>query len=166
MRGSPQGRSSRPLSWATAQPIRLWRPRTRSTPPSPASCAASSGLKGLAGAVNLTSSPQITAGTVDGQPLLLVGLHATNTVQIDNGTGVRLCGNTGSVIVGLNLDDLYLRWSTANSAWTQQGCSRAIYGATDLASAFKICDAPNGQCINSSIARVREPTQARRLTTR
>lgn len=47
---------------------------------------------GSSGAVVITASPQIAAGTVVGQELILCGRHDVNTVSIANGTGLELNG--------------------------------------------------------------------------
>lgn len=98
------------------------------------------GIQSTAGAglVDLTSTPQITPGTVDSQLLILVGLHPTDTVQIDNGTGVRLCGNAGSIIIGQNASTLTARWNTTLSVWEQIGCVRDIFGSTTIGTSVRI----------------------------
>jgi len=52
---------------------------------------------GSPGAVNITANPQIsappTAGTRDGQRLILIGTHDTNTVLLEHGNGLNINGN-------------------------------------------------------------------------
>lgn len=64
-------------------------------------------VQGSGGAVDITANPQIAAGTASGQKLTLIGCSDTNTVKIEEGTGLRLNGSytmvNGSVIT-LNWD--------------------------------------------------------------
>lgn len=83
------------------------------------------GIQGASSPVDLTSTPQIVAGTRDGQLLVLSGTHDTFTVKIDNGNGVRLCGNTGSLIIGQSGQGAFLRWNSALAVWEQIGCPSA-----------------------------------------
>lgn len=59
-------------------------------------------IVGNGGPVTVTANPQITAGEVVGQELLLQGTSDANTVTIDTGTGLNLNGpctlRDGSVI--------------------------------------------------------------------
>ena len=106
------------------------------------------GIEGSGGAVNLTAVPQMVAG-VPYQEVELIGTHATNTVQLDQGDGVQLCEGVGSLIIGLNRAKPILRYNPTLTAWEQIGCiGREIYGATNLASAWKVCDTPGGNCTN------------------
>lgn len=47
-------------------------------------------VAGNGGAIDITSNPQIAAGTVVGQRLVLIGCHDTNTIKFENGTGLVL----------------------------------------------------------------------------
>jgi hypothetical protein len=107
------------------------------------------GIQSSGGAVDLTSNPQITtAGVVDGRVVELIGTHATNTVKLDNGTGLRLCGNTGSLVIGLNGEKPVFRYNTTLSVWEQIGCP-SLQGAfntgntivADLSRPLRISDA-------------------------
>ncbi len=67
-------------------------------------------VAGNGGAVNITANPQISAGSIIGQELRLVGRSATDTVQLDNGTGLSLNGTT---VLGLD-DVIDLFWDGSN----------------------------------------------------
>lgn len=69
-------------------------------------------IQGSGGAVTVTANPQIAAGTVDGQRLVLIGRSATNTVTIADGTGLSL---NGSWVGGLD-SMIALRWDGTNWA--------------------------------------------------
>lgn len=47
-------------------------------------------VEGDSGAVDITANPQISAGSRVGQTLILVGCDGTNTVKLDDGTGLDL----------------------------------------------------------------------------
>lgn len=49
-------------------------------------------IEGDGGAIDVTTNPQITAPTLVGQKLRIVGCHAVNTVQLDDGAGLSLRG--------------------------------------------------------------------------
>lgn len=49
-------------------------------------------VKGSGGPITVTANPQIEAGTIVGQELLLQGTDNTNTLTISNGTGLVLNG--------------------------------------------------------------------------
>lgn len=70
-------------------------------------------IEGSGGAVTVTANPQVAAGTVVGQTLLLIGRSAANTVTLANGTGLSLNGN----ITLTDDDNLYLYWD--GSAWSE-----------------------------------------------
>lgn len=72
-------------------------------------------VQGSPGAVDISASPQIAAGTADGQLLLLVGADDTKTVTLENGTGLK---QQGTVILGKNSSILY-SWDNAQSVWTE-----------------------------------------------
>ena len=85
------------------------------------------GIVGTAPAVNLTSNPNIAAGAYHGQRLTLKGTDATNTViiedeSVDTGSGVALCGHTGSVTLGLYGETLNLEWNADLSVWQEINC--------------------------------------------
>jgi len=70
-------------------------------------------IEGSGGAVDITANPQIQAGTIDGQEMLLCGRNNTNTVLFENGTGLAINGNAE-----LAADDcLTLSWDT--SVWVE-----------------------------------------------
>lgn len=69
-------------------------------------------IQGSGGPVTVTANPQVAAGTVDGQRLVLIGRSATNTVTIADGTGLSL---NGSWVGGLD-SVLVLRWDGTNWA--------------------------------------------------
>ena len=67
-------------------------------------------VAGSGGAVDISANPQIVAGSAVGQELILIGRDATNTVQLDDGTGLSL---NGSAILGLD-DVVGLIWDGTN----------------------------------------------------
>jgi len=75
-------------------------------------------VTGSGGAVDLTSDPQVLAGSFDGQPLVIVGTSDTDTVKLDNGTGLALVG-TASITLGKG-DSLALRWDLADTTWREE----------------------------------------------
>lgn len=50
-------------------------------------------IQGSGGAVDITANPQISAGTTVGQEVVLIGRSDTNTVTLDDGTGLSLNGS-------------------------------------------------------------------------
>lgn len=72
-------------------------------------------IAGNGGAVTVTANPQIAAGTVDGQELTLESTDATNTVTLNDGTGLIMngpwVGGLGSVIT--------YTWNTVS--WVEKG---------------------------------------------
>lgn len=54
-------------------------------------------VAGNAGAVDISANPQIAAGTNAGQRLMLVGRHDTNTIRLEDGTGLKLKGGSAEV---------------------------------------------------------------------
>lgn len=101
-------------------------PYTFGTPASPIQIVATSGIlltsdlaeqtlfiKGSGGAVNITASPQITAGTRVGQKLRLIAKDNTNTVQLDDGTGLDMAGPW----VGVNNSVIEFFWD--GSVWVE-----------------------------------------------
>lgn len=69
------------------------------------------------GNVNLTSSPQILAGAATGQLCEVIGTSNTNTVTLDDGTGLQLLIPGGSVMLKAQ-DHLFLRWD--GTVWQQR----------------------------------------------
>lgn len=67
-------------------------------------------IQGSGGPVDISASPQITAGTIAGQEMLLICCSNTNTVKFDNGNGLDL---NGSITMG-DGDALYLVWDGTN----------------------------------------------------
>jgi hypothetical protein len=50
-------------------------------------------VQGSGGAVDISANPQIAAGTIAGQRLLLRGCSDTNTVKLEDGTGIKINGD-------------------------------------------------------------------------
>lgn len=72
------------------------------------------------GLLDLTSNPQVAAGTVDGQLLTLIVISAgVNTVKLDTGTGLFLNAVAGSFTM-VQYDVLDLVWSVAASLWLER----------------------------------------------
>lgn len=64
-------------------------------------------------AINITANPQIAAGSIVGQQLIIIGRHDTGTLQLDDGTGLSL---NGPWIGGAD-DVIHLIWDGTN--WTE-----------------------------------------------
>jgi hypothetical protein len=73
-------------------------------------------VEGNGGAVTITSSPSISAGTYDGQELILEGCDITNTLTISGGSGVE---QATTMILGVGDKIAYL-WNAVASVWTEQ----------------------------------------------
>jgi hypothetical protein len=71
-------------------------------------------IGGLAGPVDITANPQISAGTAIGQRLTIIGTDDTNTVKLDDGTGLSL---NGSVILA-NHSVIRLIWD--GTVWAEE----------------------------------------------
>jgi hypothetical protein len=71
-------------------------------------------IQGSGGAVTVTASPQISAGSIIGQELMLDGVSDTNSVTFTNGSGLALNGN--AVLGSGNV--LTLFWN--GSVWQEQ----------------------------------------------
>lgn len=56
-------------------------------------------LQGSGGAVTITANPQISAGSLVGQRMVLIGRSATNTITLADGNGLSL---NGSIVLGLD----------------------------------------------------------------
>lgn len=72
---------------------------------------------GSGGAVDITANPQIVAGTTNGQKLKLISKSDTNTVKIDDGTGVALNGN----FTMKSKTVLNLVWVSTLAEWIEDG---------------------------------------------
>jgi hypothetical protein len=70
-------------------------------------------IKSNGGSVTVTANPQIVAGTILGQELILFGTDATDKVRLSNGTGLRLNGNC----ILSSGSSLYLVWN--GSVWAE-----------------------------------------------
>jgi hypothetical protein len=70
-------------------------------------------IEGSGGAVIVTANPQISAGSVVGDIMILVFRNTTNTVTLAHGTGLSLNGD----IVGEEDDVLMLLWDGTN--WSE-----------------------------------------------
>ena len=73
-------------------------------------------VQGSPGAVNITANPQIADGT-DGQILVLKGMHDTNTVTLDNGTGISL--TSGASFTLGNKDTITLIYDALDDEWIE-----------------------------------------------
>ena len=72
-------------------------------------------IVGSGGAVTVTASPQISVGSVAGQMLTLIGTSATNTVKLQDGTGLALNGPwTGGLSSSISLI-----WDSGASVWRE-----------------------------------------------
>jgi hypothetical protein len=67
-------------------------------------------IEGSGGAIDVSSNPQIAAGTSIGQTLELIGCSDTNTVLLEDGTGLKL---NGAWLAELD-SVIGLRWDGAN----------------------------------------------------
>jgi len=70
---------------------------------------------GDGGAVDITANPKVEVGSTDGQLLRLIGTSDTNTVKLDNGTGLLL---NGSCTLG-DRGCLTLLWDNGQSVWME-----------------------------------------------
>lgn len=73
-------------------------------------------VQGSGGAVTVTASPRIQAGTIDGQELLLVGCSDANTVSLDTGNGTQKNG------VDVMIDGSITKyiWDHGQALWVEQ----------------------------------------------
>ncbi len=94
-------------------------------------------IQGDGGPIDITADPQIVAGT-DGQRVMLEGESNTNTVKIDQGTGIHLHG--GSVTLGL-YDVITFYYDSAASSWEEIGRNIPF---SEKAWAFMSRDAASG----------------------
>jgi hypothetical protein len=72
-------------------------------------------IQGSGGPVDITVNPQIVAGTVSGQRLTLIGAHDTNTVKLDDGTGLFMNGSYTMV----KHSSVTFEWDSAGSRWQE-----------------------------------------------
>jgi hypothetical protein len=112
------------------------------------------GLQCASALCDLTNAIQIVAGVAN-QEVELIGT-STNVVKLDNGNGVRLCGNTGSLIIGLNRAKPVFRYNTVLSpaVWEQINCPSGVQDAFNVnndlltgstaATGFRWGDVPSG----------------------
>lgn len=109
--------------WASAAPAAM-APTVTGSQASPSSITAAGGVPfsgtnyfnqifvaGSPGAVTVSASPQVAAGTSVGQDLIIMGTSATNTVTLADGTGLSLNGSW----VGSNNSSIRLIWN--GSVW-------------------------------------------------
>jgi hypothetical protein len=73
-------------------------------------------VQGNGGPVTITANPQIAAG-VDGEILILEGMSNANTVQIQNGNGIRLQGGI-AFTMGLG-DSITMSYDGSSGTWTE-----------------------------------------------
>src|SRR5262245_3357061 len=85
-------------------------------------------VAGSGGAVTLTDTAWIAAGSANGQECRICGSHATNTVTAPDNTGVRLAGDTGSVTFGDTYPCVNFAWT--GSVWRQEGIASAVQGVS------------------------------------
>ena len=71
-------------------------------------------VAGSGGAIDITADPQIVAGA-DGQFVIVQGTHDTNTVTLDNGTGLAL---SAQIILAAN-DNITLMYDSGETAWIE-----------------------------------------------
>jgi hypothetical protein len=73
-------------------------------------------VQGSGGAVDISADPQIAAGSNVGQRLILIGCDDTNTVKLENGTGVKLSGGSAEVYLFADTTIEFI-WNGTN--WSQ-----------------------------------------------
>ncbi len=72
-------------------------------------------MTGDGGAITLDATTAIADGVVDGQLLILEGVHATSTVSVPDAANTDI---GGTIILGTsNIRFLTLRWHTSRSLW-------------------------------------------------
>ena len=71
-------------------------------------------VTGDGGAIDITADPQIAAGT-DGQVVIIQGTHDTNTVTLDDGTGLALSAQC----VLAAQDNITLMYDSGDSEWIE-----------------------------------------------
>lgn len=73
-------------------------------------------IKSDGGAVDITANPQISSG-FDGQVITLEGMDDTDTVQLDDGDGLKLAGGASFTIS--NNDVISLHYNAAKDLWIE-----------------------------------------------
>jgi hypothetical protein len=73
-------------------------------------------VQGNGGPVTVTANPQIAAGA-DGSILILQGMSNANTVQLQNGNGLRLQGGIAFTL-GLG-DSITMAYDATSATWTE-----------------------------------------------
>jgi len=81
-------------------------------------------IAGNGSAVTITASPPLSAGSIDGQELILEGSDTGDTVTINTGAGVEM---SGQITLGTG-DKIAFLWNTGASLWTE--CWRFSAGLT------------------------------------
>jgi hypothetical protein len=111
--------------------------------------APSMGIQSTGGALISSAATQIAAGSYPGQRLTTKGTSAGDTFQLNNGNGIRLCANSGSVVLGLNTDKVEWEWNSTLTVWEEMDCKgldrianvgRKITTANSEANAVEIGD--------------------------
>jgi len=78
---------------------------------------------GSGGAVDITANPQIAApddtGATEVTFIVVQGTSDSNTVKLDDGTGLALCGGV-SMTLGKN-DNISLMYDSGESEWLEWG---------------------------------------------
>lgn len=67
------------------------------------------------GEVNVTANPQVSAGTLDGQTLRLIGTSDTAYIVLEDGTGLSLNGEW----LSYSGSTLTLRWDSSSALWRE-----------------------------------------------
>lgn len=65
------------------------------------------------GAVNVTADPQISPGSIDGEPLEVQGTDDTNSVTFEDGDGLSMSTSITLAANGM----LVFRWNSSQSLW-------------------------------------------------
>lgn len=74
------------------------------------------------GAVTVTATPQIAAGTIEGQELKLVQMDATKTLQFSDGNGLALSGNSTLILDQIRKMAVF-HWDSQGAVWVEQSRS-------------------------------------------
>lgn len=75
-------------------------------------------VEGSGGAVDISADPQIAAGNIIGQRLILIGRSDTNTVKLEHGTGLSLSGGSGEIYL---FADSIVEFMWDGTNWVQTG---------------------------------------------
>ena len=78
-------------------------------------------VAGSGGAIDITANPQIVAGT-DGEIVIIQGTHDTNTVKLDDGTGLAL---NASITLAAQ-DNISLMYDSGDSEWIETGRTTVV----------------------------------------